>query len=317
MDFTDRTLLRLTDDDERRAVLSPAVGTRILGAAFEFSNIEVGDVTGVTVRDIELLPAALASQRFDGLAREQSGSTQWEFSASLLATNPTSSAHARLELGLTTETRRADTSVERIEIESLSDLADLDQVDARIVTDDGSLPTDLDELDRRRLDELSEMLGERMTVPGDFNAELFLAARDISTLNGLMVALQEPQYTSRVELELVVDGSLPSSIQTHRVVAAAIIEPDPFNRLAELVERVQTGRAVMERSTETASPPGGMRSRVGLPYVVIIPMAALDDSDLPFVAGASPTTADAERASRLDELQRRLTPFGVALATVP
>jgi hypothetical protein len=315
--FVDRTLLRLTDAEERAEALTPAVGDRILAAAFLFHTIEVGPVTGLSVRDVELLPTAPRLQRLEGVFQHPVTGERWEATGTLVDAAAGASAHARLELRLTTETRLADTTVERLETESLSDLADIGAVDARIVADDGALPADPEQLDARRFTALKTLLHERFTQPDDVNVDLLVAQRGIDDFAGLLESFASPRHPSRVELELVVDGTLPSRIETYRVIAAALIDEDPVARLRDLVGEIQLGRAALERGTELASPPRGMSPRTDLPYVVLFPESTLDDADLPVPLGAAPTTPAEERAARLTELQTRLTPFGIALAPVP
>ncbi len=316
MDFVDRTLLRLADPAERAAALTPSAGDRLLAAAFVFHNVEVGTVTGVSVRDLELLPAAAHVEQLDAVLLNPVSGERWEASCTRLDAARSTSAHARMELMLTTETRRADTSIARVDTEDLEDLADVAAVDARIVADDGALPAAASALATRRFAALKTLLLERFEQPADVDVDMLLARKGIGDFPALLEAFSSPRHASRLELELVVDGTLPARIQTHRVVAAAIIDADPIARLSALIGEIQVGRAALERGTELASPPRGMTPRTGLPFVVLFPQAALADGDLPFPAGVNPAGAAQQRAARLTELQNRLTPFGIALAPI-
>lgn len=317
MQFIDRTLLRLADADERAAVLTPVVGNHLLAAAFVFGNVEVGEVTGVSVRDIELLPSVAERQTFEGAVIHPVSSMRWEGTASVRVAAPHAVVDARAELLLTTETRVADTAVERIETENLGDLADLAAVDARIVADDGTLPADPDALAARRFGALKTLLHERFTQPDDFEVDGFFAAKGIDTVDELMAYLSPPRHPERVEMDIVIDGTLPSRIVNHRVIAGIHIDEDPVARLHSVVDEIQVARGLLAEATEVARTPSGMTARTSLPFVLVFAEGALDDDDLPFPSG-SPPPADpaAQRAARLTELQARLTPLGIALAPI-
>lgn len=316
MQFIDRTLFRLADATESSEVFTPEVGSRVLAAGFVFNNVEVGEATGVTVRDVELMPAAARLQRFEGSFFHPTTGSRWDGTGSMLVTGTTSAAHARLELRITTETRIADTSVERIDFEAVNDLADVAVVDARIVADDGALPATATALGIRRFEALKKLLFERFTQPADVDIDQFIAKRGITTFDELIGAFQPPNHVARLELEMVVNGTLPPGIETHRVIAAAVIDDDPFAHVIDLVERIQLGRAALELASETAAPPQGMNARFGLPFVVIFPESVLDDGDLPMPSGANPGDDAQRRALRLSELQDRLVTFGIALAPI-
>jgi hypothetical protein len=315
--FVDRTLLRLADADERAAVLTPVVGNRLLAAAFVFGNVEVGEVTGVSVRDIELLPPVGEHQTFEGALMQPSNGMRWEAMATARVAAPHATVDARVELFLTTETRLADTSIERVDTEHLGDLADLAAVDSRIVADDGALPTDRDDLAARRFSALKMLLHERFSQPDDFEVDGFFAAKGIDTVDELLAYLSSPRHPERVEMELVVDGTLPSRIVNHRVIAAIHIDENPVARLHAVLDEIHVARGLMVEATEVVRTPAGMTARNGLPFVLVFDQSALDDADLPFPSGSPlPGDADAQRAARLAELQNRLTPFGLALAPI-
>jgi hypothetical protein len=315
--FVDRTLLRLADTTERVEVLSPAVGDRLLSAAFVFDSVEVGEVTGVSVRDIELLPSVPERQLLEGAMYQPANGVRWEASASLRVGAPHATIDGRAELFLTTETRIAHTSVEDVQVEHLGDLADLVAVDARIVADDGTLPADRQTLASRRFGALKTMVLERFTEPGDFDVDGFFEARGVDDIDELMAFLSPPRQPSRVGLELVVDGTLPSRIVNHRVITGLHIDEDPVSRLHAVVDEIQVARTLMADATEVAGAPSGMIARTGLPFVLVFAEQALDDDDLPLPAGAPvPGDAAARRAAHLTELQRRLMPLGIALAPI-
>lgn len=317
MELVDRTLLRLTDQTERSALLTPAVGDRLFRAAFVFSNVEVGQVTGVTVRDIELLPAVPDLQRFDATFAQLGESNRWETFGTLGTPRGRAAADARIEVLLTTETRVAETSIESVKAERLDDLADLGRVDARIVAEDGSLPAAAGTLATRRFTALRTMLLERFTQPADFDVDAFLETRGLDSIDSLVTYLSAPRHPERLELEMVIDGTLPSRVRNHRVVAAVKVGPDPVSHLREAVEEIRVARSLLEQATEAAVPPSGMTARSGLPFLLMFPATSLDDNDLPLPAGSSPGSAAARRDARLRELQRRLEPTGIALATIP
>lgn len=318
MQFVDRTLLRLGDSAERSAVLSPPVGNRLLAAAFVFDSVEVGEVTGVSVRDIELLPSVAERQLVEGALYQPMDGTRWEATASLRVGAPHATVDGRAELFLTTETRIANTSVERVDVEQLGDLADLATVDARIVAEDGALPAARQALADRRFGALKTMLLERFTQPGDFDVDGFFETKGVEDIDDLVGYLAAPHHPARVEMELVVDGTLPSRVVNHRVITGIHIDEDPVARLHAVVDEIQVARALMADATEVARTPSGMIARTGLPFVLVFAEAALDDQDLPLPAGVpAPADPAARRTARLTELQRRLTPLGVALAPIP
>lgn len=316
MQFIDRTLLRLTDAAERAAVLTPAVGNRLLSAAYVFDSVQVGQVTGVSVRDIELLPSVAERQLVEGALYQPMSGMRWEATASVRVSAPHATVDGRAELLLTTETRVVDTSVEAVEVEHLGDLTDLGAVDARIVADDGALPADPDALATARFGALKTMLHERFSQPEDFEVDGFFEAKGIDTIEELMDFLSPPHHPERVEMELVVDGTLPSRIVNHRVITGIHIDQDPVARLHAVVDEIQVARAMAD--AEVAKTPSGMTPRTGLPFVLVFAENALDDGDLPFPSGTpAPSGQAARRAARLTELQRRLTPLGIALAPIP
>ena len=317
MQFLDRSFLRLTDATERAALLTPAVGNRLLHAAFIVDNVEVGEVTGVSVRDVDLLPSVGERQTVDAAVTHPPTGMRWEAIGSVRVAAPHATVDARAELLLTCETRLADTSIERVETEHLGDLADLAVVDARIVADDGALPGDPQQLATRRFTALKTLLHERFTRPEDFEVDGFFEAKGIDTVDELLAHLSPPRHPERVEMEIVTDGTLPSRLVNHRVVAGIHIEEDPVARLHATVDEIQVARALLLAGTETARTPAGMTDRTGLPFVLVFDEGALDDADLPLPPGAPPPAgAAAQRAARLTELQRRLTPLGIALAPV-
>lgn len=318
MKFIDRTLLRMTDAAERAAVLSPTVGNRLMTAAFVLDSAEVGEVTGVSVRDIELMSPVAERQVLEGALFDPSRSTRWEASAALQVAAPHATADARVELFLTVETRVADTSIERVETESLRDLADLALVDARVVAADGGLPADPAALATRRFAMLKTMLRERFRRPEDFAVDGFFTSKGIDTVEDLLAYLSPLSNPQRVEVGLVIDGSRPARIANHRIIAGLRIEEDPVARLHAVIDEIQVARSLMTATCESARPPSGMTSRTDMPFILVFALNALDDADLPLPAGqAVPADPVALRIARLAELQRRLTPLGIALASIP
>lgn len=315
MQFLDRTVLRLLDHDERAAVLTPNVGDRVLSAAFVFGNAEVGDVTGVTVRSLDLLPSAAERQPVEMTFFDPTSMARWEASGELRPAYPHAVADARVELLLTTETRLVQSSIVRVDTESLDDLANLETLDAQILALDGALPAAPADLADRRFTVLKELMHDRFTQPDDLDIDAFMQRHHISSIDDLLTFLSEPQHTERVEVEIVVDGTFPSRIVNHRVIAAIRIEENPIVRLHAVIEEVQANRAVMA-AMESASVPAGMQERAGVPVIVVFDAAALDDADLPIPQGQDPQTPDEKRAARLAELQTRLIPVGIALAPI-
>lgn len=315
MRFLDRTILRLIDPTERASILTPTVGDRLLAAAFVFQNVEVGGVTGVSVRDVELLPSVVERRQLEGVFFHAATGNRWDGTAMIGTHIPKGAVDARIELFLTTETRIADTSVERVEVEALGEVADLAVVDARIIAEDGGLPNAA-LLGARRYAELKEMVHERFEEADEFDVDAFFERNGISNVEELLEYLLPPRYPQRVELELTVNGTLPSRIANHRIIAGVHIEENPVERLHAVIEEIQISRALLAANTETAQTPSGMLARAALPYLLVFAEPALDDDDLPLPAGVEAVTESDRRDARLRELQTRLQPFGVALAPV-
>ena len=317
MDFLDRTLLRLLDPTERATIFTPAIGDRALSAAFEARNIEIGAATGVVARDVDLLPDATSLTELRGTVTDPMSGTRWDLQGSLDSANPTTAAHAIVDLRVTTEIRRAASSIESVDTAILAGLADAATVDARIVAEDGALPAGLEQLDRRRYVALKAELLDRLTIPGDVDIDVLGERLGGGTFTGLMAALGAPNHLTNVAVEIVVDGSLPAFVATHRVIAGVRIEEDPIAELLDVLERVKLGASALAGRVEPAPPPDGMVARRSLPFVVIFPEETLDDVDLPIPAGSNPGTALARRAAHLTELQTRLIRSGIALAPIP
>ena len=109
MDFAAAATLQLLDSAEIAALLTPAVGDRIMAAAFSPDAVGIGTVSAVNVRRVELAPTLPAHELID-VDVDVSAGARWRAmgrrvgAGQLIAT-------ARLDLALTVRLERVDTSV--------------------------------------------------------------------------------------------------------------------------------------------------------------------------------------------------------------
>jgi hypothetical protein len=312
--FRDRALLRLLGDDPQADVLAAAVGTRVLAAAFDPRNAELGDATGVELRRLALAPGASAVAEVHGAADAMGASMRWDVSGSIVRHDSIPAADALVEVIVTAETRTVATEVTGVRIASLADVGDLEAVDARIVAADGALPADAAALDSRRLDEMTAMLVERSEVPAELDVPTLLDRWGVQSASELAARLQPPHHASLVGLDLVIDASLPARVANHPATLAVLLREDPVADLLAVMTDVQRARTALAGSVTQPRPPAGAELRTALPVLVVCAEASFDDDDLPLPAGPLPADPAAARRARVSALGQRLAPHGVALA---
>ena len=315
MQFRDRTLLRLVDTAERAAILTADVGDRLLRAAYRFDHAAVGTVTGVAVRDASLLPTSWFPQRVEAQVLAPTSGTRWEAAAELRLADPTVGADAQLDVTLTTTVRGVTTEVTSVRTRSLAGVGAESDVDARIVTEDGALPAGEAALATRRFTALRDIVRDELSTAAEVDLDATLEQSGVTTYADLRHVLDAPNHPMLLALTLVSDATGPDRATNVRVVAAVTVVAEPFADLAGLLTELQVARARIASGADPLPPPAGMTPRTPVPFLVLFPITALDDADLPVAAGSNPTPAQ-RRAARLTELGTRLQPLGVALAPV-
>ncbi|WP_406375833.1 hypothetical protein OG788_40000 [Streptomyces sp. NBC_00647] len=317
MRFRDRALLRLLDADERAALLTAEVGDRLLATAFLSQEATVGPVTAVVTRQVSLMPASRTPQPVEAHLYDIQSTHQWRLTAQLPLTEPTVDADARLDLTLLASRAGVQTSVTEVSVEDLGGIAALDAVDARIVAEDGSVPTDAQALRERRLVSLVGILEERFDTSAEAPLGDLLRRRGV-TFEELRAGLSTPHNPLRLRLKLVEDATKPATETAFKVVCVAFVLDGPFDDLAAQFAGIQLGMARTAASAELPQPPPGTTVRTATPALLLFPETALDDGDLPTDStGIDPSDTARLRAARLTELTTRLRHIGIVPVAVP
>ncbi|MFG3497644.1 hypothetical protein [Streptomyces sp. NPDC047928] len=114
MRFRDRTLLRLLDSAECGALLSPAVGDRLLRTAFTAQEARVGPVTTVVTRQVSLMPTSASAQPLEAQLYDMHSSRQWRLAGRWPLAGPVVDADARLDLTLLAGRGGVETTVTEV-----------------------------------------------------------------------------------------------------------------------------------------------------------------------------------------------------------
>ncbi|MEU6273026.1 hypothetical protein ABZ871_11530 [Streptomyces populi] len=317
MRFRDRALLRLLDADERAALLTAEVGDHLLAAAFLAQEAAVGPVTAVVTRQVTLMPTSRTLQPVEAHLFDIQSTRQWRLAAQLPLTGPTVDADARLDLTLLASRSGVQTSVTEVSVDDLGGIAALDAVDARIVAEDGSLPSDADTLRERRLASLVGLLEERFETTGQAPLGDLLRSRGL-TFEELRASLSTPHNPLRLRLKLVEDATKPATETAFKVVCVAFALDGPLDDLAARLAGVRVGMARTAASAELPQAPSGTAVRTATPALLLFPETALDDGDLPADStGIDPADTARLRAARLTELATRLRHIGIVPVAVP
>ncbi|MFE1438637.1 hypothetical protein [Streptomyces sp. NPDC058739] len=317
MRFRDRALLRLLDADERAALLTAEVGDRLLKTAFVAREATVGPVTAVVTRQVSLMPTSRTPQPVEAHLYDIQSTHQWRLTAQLPPAGPAVDADARLDLTLLASRAGVQTSVTGVSVDDLGDIAALEAVDARIVTEDGSLPTDAQALRERRLTSLVGILEDRFETSAEAPLGDLLRAHG-TTFEDLRARLSTPHHPLRLRLEMVEDGTKPATETAFKLLCVAFVLDGPLDDLAARLAEIQLGMARTAASAELPQPPPGTAVRAATPALLLFPETALDDGDLPADStGIDPTDTARLRAARLTELITRLGHIGIVPVAVP
>ncbi|KOU61516.1 hypothetical protein ADK57_27580 [Streptomyces sp. MMG1533] len=317
MRFRDRILLRLLDAGERAALLTAPVGERILHTAFTAEEAEVGPVTAVRARQVGLMPTSQIVQPFEAQLYGAQSAQQWRFTAQLPLSGPVVGADARLDLTLLASRSGVRTSITEAAVENLAGIAEREDVDARILAEDGSLPAPGEALETRRLTALVDMLEERFETTAEAPLGNLLRSRGPLTFEQLRAELSPPHTPLRLGLRLTEEPT-PSTAVTFPLQCLAFAVDEPFADLAARLTEIQIGMARTAPLADLPQPPAGVAVRTPLPALMFFPQTALDEPDLPgTVPGPGPADDAGLRTARLDELAARLRHIGIVPVAVP
>ncbi|HEX5543355.1 MAG TPA: hypothetical protein VFX60_17675 [Micromonospora sp.] len=296
MRFIDRTLLRFLDPAELGALLPPRTGRALLDAAYDFHDLAVGDASGVSARLVALAPALAPELPVTVTTRPLGGGQEWQATGTWRpATAP--AVHAVLDVTVTAATRGVRTDVTAVEAEPLTELGA--QIEA--VAD---------------LDAFLDAIAAHVTdAPRDAVAEVF-RRRGLTTLDALRDAFSPTRQASRLVLTLVSDATGDDIERPYRLTVLAHAVEDLGTGLLDAVATLSAARCGLDAVADPPARPPGVTVREGRPGLVLFPTAALDDADLPVVAGQSPGDDAARRASRLSELTSRLRSSGIVPVAV-
>ncbi|ONH34489.1 hypothetical protein [Protofrankia sp. BMG5.30] len=291
MRFTDRTLLRFLDAAELGALLPPRTGRALLDAAYDFDDLAVGDVSGVSARLVALAPALAPELPVTVTARPLGGGQEWQVTGSWQsAAAPT--VHAVLDVTVAAATRGVRTDVTAVEVEPLTGLRA--QIEAAV-----------------DLDAAVDAIAAHVTdAPRDAVAQV-LRRRGLTTLDAVRDAFGPARQASRLVLTLVSDATGADVERPYRLTVLAHAVEDLGTGLLDAVATLAAARLGLDAVADPPARPPGVTVREGRPGLVIFPAAALDDADLPVVAGEQPAGDAARRASRLSELTSRLRSSGI------
>ncbi|TMV00052.1 hypothetical protein [Streptomyces sp. DASNCL29] len=318
MHFRDRTLLRLLDADERASLLTAKVGDQLVKTAFVAQEATVDPVTAVVTRQVTLMPTSRTAQPLEAQLHDMQTSHQWRLAAQVPLMGPLVDADARLDLTLLAGRRGVRTSITEVGVEDLAGVAELDAVDARIVAEDGSLPTEESALQGRRLTSLIAILEDRFETGEQAPLGSVLVERGLTTFEKLQTALSAPHNPLRLDLKLVEDALGPASETAFKVMCVAFVLDRPFEDLASRLAEMQIGMARVAESADLPRPPAGMGVRTTAPALLVFPESALDDADLPGVsAEVDPSDTAGLRTARFTELTARLRHVGIVPVAVP
>ncbi|WOP18915.1 hypothetical protein [Raineyella sp. LH-20] len=291
MNFGDRTLLRFLDPAELAAMLPMATGRALLDAAFVFEDLVVGDATAVSARLLALAPALGRDVPVSVAVRPLGGGAEWQATGSW---RPTAApvVHAVLRIDVTAATRGVHTEVTEAEVEPLRGLGD------RVAA-----AADVD----AAIDAIQTHVG---STPRDALVEV-LRRRGVTDLDDLRAMFGPTHDAGRVVLTLVSDATGAPVETTYRLTVVAQIVEDLAAGLLAGVTAVSTARDGLDTLVDPVPAPQGATPRESRPALLLFPLSALDDADLPLAAGQHPANAADRRASRLAELTSRLQLGGI------
>jgi hypothetical protein len=138
-----------------------------------------------------------------------------------------------------------------------------------------------------------------------------LRRRGVTDLDSLRASFASPREPSRLVVTLVSDATTAPSPRAFRMTVLARAIDELATGLVDAVAAFAHGRRGVGHLLDPPLEPRGARLRVDFPALLLFPVAALDDVDLPLVAGQNPANDTQRRASRLAELTTRLRAAGI------
>lgn len=250
--------------------------------------------------------------------RTPGNSTDWELEGETQKPD-VAALGSLLELEVTAPTRKVETSVEVPTIASFGDIASMVAIDAAIVASDGGLPAQADALEARRFQELKTLFENEFDQKLELDVDDFLAQQDISTTSDFIALLRDTQNTMRLAMDIVMAPGPPNIPESFPVSLGVMSALDPLDDLQSTLTRIQSFRRQLLISGQVRSGGKGLASRSELTFLLVGESEAFDDNDLPFpsnVANPNQLSDEQKRTARIQELRRRLRPFGVVVAAL-
>lgn len=313
MRWADRVLLDLGDATARSAIFDAPTARHLVEATFDVPDGGLQDVTAVVCRSVELLPRIDQSPAWLGSVRHPSDGSSWLIDITPGSVADPTYLDAVARLRVTAGGRAVRSSVTDVSVASLRAAVTPAGCDAFVIARDGALPTDAGALERARLEAAGALLTAAMAIPADFDATHFFASQGLGNSHDVTEWLAGERWPASLLLDVVTEAAPPGTpldleVETH----VAVSRTEPFDLALEL-RSVQTVRRSLE-GDGTGRHVGPWGLRAPHPVLLLVPETLLDDADLPLPAGPVPPPA-ARPAARLGELNTRLRPTGVAVAT--
>lgn len=313
MRWADRVLLTLAAPTDRTAIFSTAAARALVETTFQVPDGGLQDVTAVQCRRFDLLPRIDQSPAWLGSVRHPTDGSTWLVDVTPGNLTEPAFLDAVARLRVTAGGRAVLSTVTSVSASSLRSAVTPAGCDAFVVARDGALPTDPDALERARLDAAGALLTAAMGIPADFDAPHFFATQGLSTSREVIDWLQSDRWPVSLLLDVVTEtGPAGTPLELELESYVLVSRNDPVDLHAEL-RTVQTARRGLE-SSGSAQQAGPWTTRTQHPVLLILPTTYLDDDELPLPTGPAPALAQRPEA-RLQELNRRLRPTGVAVTT--
>ena len=316
MDFFSSQLLTLASLAGAETIFTPARAGAVLDAAFDLDRVEVSSVDLVTARATNVAPQSPREVTADLRLWPPGEGNAWMGQATFREPTDGPSFDAEVRLRLSTSSRSANTTVTDVRTADASDAFNMAGIDARIIADDGALPSTAVDLETRRREALFALLHDRFDVPGDWQESSFWEAQGGGTVADVVERYRTPTHPLAVSLDLVIDPDVSPRSVDFTFDLGVIIAEDPFVQLRTVLERVRAARGSSSVSSIHPAPPSGAALRSPVPVAVLMPESALDDADLPTDDPSAGNDA-ARRAARLREINTRFSTSGVAFVAVP
>ncbi|MBH0082387.1 hypothetical protein [Salinibacterium sp. SWN167] len=316
MDFYGKQVLALASPASAESLFTAERARSILHAAYSLRSVAVSSVDLVRVKRASVLGATpLGAQgQFSVTVPGQGGS--WEGQLRILRDESAPAFDSELRVVISASARTATTAVTDVRTTNLSADLTMGAVDSRIMADDGALPTDPGALEERRRVALVSVLLDRFERPEDWDAEHFWREQSGRDLTEVVERYSSPRATLAAAIDLVVEpDAAPRSID-FTLDLSVLVVPSPFEDLRSTIDTIRRCRGALAASASQSEPVAGAVLRGPVPVAVVFESGALDDADLPILAGANPTNAAGRRTARLEALNDRLASAGVAFVPV-